>query len=144
MARGANGSVHHQQPPHQTLQTGQVFSQIPDPVFTQASLASTVSSAAQPHQQPQAFTTGPAPADRSSGPSNWNYNPQTTSEKGYISPLINLYLDRDSKIEAVSDSHSNWVLVSYDDLQEAPFGSDADPTDTESAHPEDQSYREGL
>ena len=34
--------------------------------------------------------------------------------------------------------------MSYDDIQEAPSSSEADPTDTETLHPEDQSYRDTV
>ena len=49
----------------------------------------------------------------------------------------NLYADRDSELEALLDTRSE---VSYEDLQEAPSGSEADQADWEHLHPEDQSY----
>ena len=63
-----------------------------------------------------------------------------TGDQEYVSPLIHLYPEQDSYLEALyEDSPADQEPVSYEDVLDAPSGSEADPADSESICSEDQS-----
>ena len=102
--------VGHQQPPHKAFLPGPVFSQ---PLV--ASCSAFTGQAQQPSQLPfKAFSTGPSPAQCLSKLTSWDVNTQAAGDKGYSSPLINLYSDLEV------DCHSGRAPVSHKDIQEAP------------------------
>ena len=53
-------------------------------------------------------------------------------------------MDQDSDLEAISDSHSDRVPISFDDLQETLSGSESHPTHSEARISENQSHRETV
>ena len=89
------------------------------------------------------LSAGPsvAPAKQAS---SWDTAPPRTGD-GYVSPLIDLYLERDSDLEALyEDSPADRDPVSYEDVLDAPYSSEADPAESESIPTEDKSYRETV
>ena len=73
--------------------------------------------------------------------SSWDTAPPQTGDQGYVSPLIDLYLEQNSDLEALyEDSPADQELVSYEDVSDAPSGSEADPAICS----ENQSYWETV
>ena len=88
-------------------------------------------------------TTGPTTAPPSQA-SNWDPSPQT-GDQGYISPVIDLYPERDSNLEALcEDSPADQEPVSYEDILDAPSSTEADPAEVESICSEYKSCRESV
>ena len=66
-----------------------------------------------------------------------------TDDQGYVSPLMDLYPEQDSDLEALyRDSPADREPACNGDPLDAPCGSEADPVESESIRSEDQSYRE--
>ena len=103
------------------------------------------SSQVMPPQHPTlVLSTRTATAPPLTSSSNWDTGPQASGDPGYVSPLIDLYPDRDSDLQALYDSPAHLTLISYEDLQETPSGLKADPADSDSLHAKEQSYRETV
>ena len=76
--------------------------------------------------------------------SSWDTTPPASRDQGYVSPLIDLYPEWDSDLEALYDSSTDRAPVSYDNLQEYPSDTAAGQADLESLFTEDQIYRETV
>ena len=88
-------------------------------------------------------TTGPT-AVPPTQVNNSDPSPQA-GDQGYVSPLIDLYLERDSNLEALyEDSLADREPVSYEDVLDALSGSEADPAESESIHSRDQNSKETV
>ena len=60
--------------------------------------------------------------------SSWDNVPPQTGDQGYVSPLIDFYPEQDSDLEALYDiSPADPEPVSYEDVLDAPFSSEANP-----------------
>ena len=68
--------------------------------------------------------------------------PFTTGDQGYVSPLIDLYRDWDSDLQALYHSPSDWASDSYEGLKEAPAGYETDRANSESLRTEEQTIIE--
>ena len=89
------------------------------------------------------LSASPTPVPTSQA-SNWDPPPQK-GDQGYVSPLVDLYPEQDSDLEALyADSPADREPVSYEDALDAVSGSEADPAESESIHSEDHSYRETV
>ena len=130
----------------------------PDQLFLSLpQVASSVASPTQTLQHPWHFSqavpakyptlvlsTGPTSAPPVSRTTSWDTAPPDSGDQGYVSPLIDLYPELDSDLEALYDSPADWAPVSNNNLQDVPSDSEADPADSESLHTEDQSCRETV
>ena len=56
----------------------------------------------QQQQPPEALSSGQVQSDRVIDSASWDVNSQTTSDQGYNPLFTNLYVDPDSKLEAMS------------------------------------------
>ena len=94
----------------------------------------------QPPKPPSlVLSPGPNTAPPLSRASSWYTAHHASGDQRYVSSLINLYPECGLDLEASYDSPANLALVSYDDLQEAPSDSEADPAESE-----DHSYRKNY
>ena len=98
----------------------------------------------KPLDKPLVLSTSPTTAPPLSRASIWDTAPEAFGDQGYFSPLIDLYPECDSDLEALYDSPADRAPVSYDDLQKPPSNLEADPINSESLHTEDQSDRETV
>ena len=69
--------------------------------------------------------------------SSWDTSPQQAGVQSYMSLLIDHYLEQDSDVEVLyEDSPADQEPISYEDVLDAPSGSEADSADLESIHRE--------
>ena len=77
--------------------------------------------------------------------SSWDTISSQTGDQGYVSPLIDLYLKWDADLgDLYEDSPADREPVSYNDVLDAPSGSEADPAKSKSIHSKDKSYRQTV